>query len=142
MWKKITEIYINVCLSIKYRQFRKRRYFISVMWHQNTVYLNKKARIPGYQNPLPSLKKRREKQEQEKQQQQQKQFISVIIRNCFIWDNLILCILAKLEVLMILQLWWRTSPKKVHSNSLSRLSFHTKQFKGALRLLLSGIIEF
>lgn len=60
------------------------------MWHQNTEYLNKKVRIPGYQNPLPSLKKRREKQEQEKQQQQQQQnqFISVIIRNCFIRDNL------------------------------------------------------
>lgn len=62
----VKKIYINFCLSIKYRQFRKRRYFIWVMWHQNTVYLNKKARIPRYQNPLPSLKKRREKQEQKK----------------------------------------------------------------------------
>lgn len=32
--------------------------------------------------------------------------------------------------------------KKVHSNSLSRTSsFHTRQFKGALPLLPSGLIE-
>ena len=36
-------MYENLCLSTKYQKFRKTRYWpIPVLWHQNTVYLNKK----------------------------------------------------------------------------------------------------